>query len=39
MKHYSEPKITVLGSVADITRAFSKPLGPGDGEGSGQLPG
>ena len=39
MKPYKTPKITVHGSLVDITRAFvDKPAGKSDAFGSGILP-
>lgn len=38
MKPYKTPKITVLGSLVDITKGVPKPAGSSDAFGSGPLP-
>ena len=38
MKQYKTPKITILGSLVDITKGAAKPTGKSDAFGSGPLP-
>jgi hypothetical protein len=37
MKPYKTPKITVHGSLADITKELAKPVGSSDAFGSGAI--